>query len=90
MSQRLVALLEQLFGALKAASRSHSDAEIGRLRPWTREKNGSGSGMRSKPAGECQVTFQIGSDVIEHTRQSASIKVPRSETVWSVIPSLCR
>jgi hypothetical protein len=44
---------------------------------------------RSK-AGECQITFQIGSDVIEHTRQSASIKVPRSETVRSVIPSLCR
>jgi len=74
LDQRLVLLPEQLFGELKPL---RADIVMRRSADRGLERAGKMEAAqacdRSK-AGECQIIFQIGSDVIEHTRQSASIK----------------
>src|ERR1700722_1540787 len=74
MSQRLVALLEQLFGELKPL---RADIVMRRSADRGLERAGKMEAAQAcdrSQAGERQITFQIASDVIEHTRQSASIK----------------
>src|ERR1700731_2969941 len=74
LDQRLVALLEQLFGALKPL---RADIVMRRSADRGLERAGKMEAAQARDrsqAGECQITFQIGSDVIEHTRQSALIK----------------
>src|SRR5580693_7465553 len=74
LDQRLVALLEQLFGALKPL---RADIVMRRSADRGLERAGKMEAAQARDrsqAGECQITFQIGSDVIEHTRQSASIE----------------
>src|SRR5258706_8695789 len=74
LDQRLVPLPEQLFGELKPL---RADIVIWRSADRGLERAGKMEAAQAcdrSQAGECQITFQIGSDVIEHTRQSASIK----------------
>ena len=74
MGQRLVPLPEQLFGELKPL---RADIVMRRSADRGLERAGKMEAAQAcdrSQAGECQITFQIGSDVIEHTRQSALIK----------------
>jgi choline dehydrogenase-like flavoprotein len=74
MDQRLVPLPEQVFGEL-APLRAHIVMRRSTDRGLERAgKMEAAQACDRSQAGECQITFQIGSDVIEHTRQSASIK----------------
>src|ERR1700733_945204 len=71
LDQRLVALLEQLFGAVKPL---RADIVMRRSADRGLERAGKMEAAQARDrsqAGECQITFQIGSDVIEHTRQAA-------------------
>ena len=74
MGRRLVPLPEQLFGDLKPLR-----AEIVTRRSADRGPERAGNVEAAQAydrsqAGDRQITFQIGSDAIGHTRQSASIK----------------
>ena len=74
LDQRLIALLEQLFGALKPlradiVMRRSADRGL----ECARKMEAAQARDRSQ-AVECQIIFKIGFDVIEHTCQSASIE----------------
>src|SRR6202040_94771 len=74
MGQRLVPLPEQLFGELKPL---RADIVMRRSADRGLERAGKMEAAQAcdrSQAGESQITFQIVCDVIEHTRQSASIK----------------
>src|ERR1700736_6502760 len=74
MGQRLVSLPEQLFGELKPL---RADIVMRRSADRGLERAGKMEAAQAcdrSQAGKCQIAFQIGSDVIEHTRQSASVK----------------
>jgi hypothetical protein len=87
MSQRLVALLEQLFGELEPL---RADIVLRRSADRGLERAGKMEAAETRDrskAGECQIIFQIGFDVIEHAHQSASIKSCLSATLLET-PSL--
>ena len=74
MGQRLLALPEKLFGELKPlradiVMRRSADRGLERAR-----KMEAAQARDRSQAGECQIIFKIGFDVIEHTCQSASIE----------------
>ena len=74
MGQRMVPLPEQLFGGLKPL---RADIVMRRSADCGLERAGKMEAAQAcdrSQVGECQIIFQIGSDLIEHTRQSASIK----------------
>src|SRR5258708_19111136 len=84
MGQRLVPLPEQLFGEFKPLS---ADIVMRRSADRGLERAGKVEAAQAcdrSQAGEGQITFQIGSDVIEHTRQSASIKSCLRRTVGDI------
>src|ERR1700732_2936284 len=72
LAQRLSPLLEQWFAALKPL---RADIVMRRSADRGLERAGKMDAAQAcdrSQAGEGQITFQIGSDVIEHTRRSAS------------------
>ena len=89
MGQRLVPLPEQLFGELKPL---RADIVMRRSADRGLERAGKMEAAQAcdrSQAGECQITFQIGSDVIEHTRlrRSSPARVARAETSRANVPT---